>query len=192
MHNRSLTLTLALAYSLFVCPSLRCLGADEEVGEVTRVKGLVASIRNAQGDILTVFKVARVFSENEKRGFLRLGILSHLVCDGVTIELRDQMGSEHLLRRITERLGGRDLCHTLQIREVRIFSWENSERYLGCHLARPQADGSWKLFEVHWVDSDGVAKHLPEAVLKTTPAGFRLEHGPECWCIEFYQHSSDK
>ena len=149
MHNRSLTLTLIFACGLFAYASLQRLGADEGVGEVTRVKGLVASIRNAQGDILTVFKVARVFSENEKRGFLRIGILSHLVCDGVTIELRDQMDSEHLLRRLTERLGGRDLGHTLLIREVRIFSWENSERYLGCHLARPQADGSWKLIEVH-------------------------------------------
>jgi hypothetical protein len=181
-----LTRSRGACFGLLLLGLLSCFASDEGFGGATLVKGLVAPFRKAQGGTVAVLRVDRIFSENEKHGFLRIGILSHIVCEGVTINVQSPLDSDAWLQKFSNLLSNsHDLSHSLELRRLRIVSEEFPEKYLDCLLARPQADGTWNLTDVHWMDTAGEPQHLSNALLVATSGGLQLEQDQRRWCVDF-------
>ena len=183
--NGPLATFIGCLFGLLLFPPTVCFGTDDGFGVSTLSRGLAMPIRSAKGETKAKLRVERIFSESEKRGFLRIGVVSHLVCDGVAIELQSSRDAEVWLQGFSERLRvGHELRRGLELRRVRIVSVESPDWYFDCVLARPQADGTWKLSDVHWSDRGRAPQHLSDATLVSTPDGLQLEQGQRCWCVD--------
>jgi len=148
-----------------------------------KAKGFSATIRDPKsGSLVARLKVDRLYSENIKRGFLRLGVLSRRVFEGVRIELKDGDHAADGLREIADRLSGKDADRGLVLRRVQI-AVSTPVGDLECEAATLGVDGRWDLTKLRIRQGADQPVSRDRGSLTVLPDAVFVTSANDSWCL---------
>jgi hypothetical protein len=95
-----------------------------------------------------VVHIGAIFTEHERRGFFRIGLLPVLVFDGVDFEIRDEDRFAASFKDIQPWLQSRAKGRAVELRGVRFFSPINSASLAEFGRIRFGARGEWEISQL--------------------------------------------
>jgi hypothetical protein len=109
-------------------------------------KGVVVPLYVAgQAEPAAVLRIEKVYTDFQRRGFFRIGLLPMLVAEGVEVELRSQEHILAALKQVGDYLQRRGRATTLELRRVVIELPGRSAPRLEAGRVRFRPEGSWEL-----------------------------------------------
>lgn len=145
-----------------------------------KAKGLVVPYYHGQPPRLGVmFHVDRVFTDYQRKGFLRIGLLPFLVAEGVTVDVRDPAVMEESLGSLRKWAETGDRKKLGELRGVRFTFPASLNRSLEAGKVRLADHGDWAL-------ENGVKLQLGEATVSTGSASLRVA-GPDAGLLRWEQ-----
>jgi hypothetical protein len=94
-----------------------------------------------------VVRINRLFTDYQRRGFFRIGLLPTLVADGVKVEVLDQTQVLDALESAHKWLKPAAVGKTLEWRQVEFVFPDAKRPRLEAAKVNPAADGAWRLTE---------------------------------------------
>lgn len=108
-------------------------------------------------------RAARLFTDHERRGFFKIGLLPMLVAENVQIQFRSVSGLTNVLAGLPPWMVGATDSHCVELRSVELFATGSDAIRLKAGLARPKQDGIWELKSVAVFAGAKQTFSLPEA-----------------------------
>jgi hypothetical protein len=173
----------ALAFSCLLSLTVWSAGGAEKrppTHQKTKAKGvLVPFYHGDPPQLAATFKVQRVFTDYQRRGFLRIGLLPFLAAEEVTIEARNPALLEAALQSLRKWAETGDRKKLVELRQVKIVFPAAAGVSLEAGKVRLADHGDWALENGVRVQSVGEAITAASAALRVS--------GPEAGLLRWEQ-----
>jgi hypothetical protein len=174
--DKSLCLIAVLVLTLGANPmSVRMLAAGERPApsyQKPKARGVTIPYYHGEPPRLgAMFRVERVFTDYQRKGFFRIGLLPFLAAEGVTMDVRDPAVMAESLGALRKWAGAGERKQLVELRRVRIVFPASLGRSVESGKIRLDDDGRWTL-------EGGVAVALGSGRIEAARASLQVA-GPD-------------
>ena len=149
-NTRGFSLLLAITLHVVTLPVHGELPACFQASQPSVKHMVIPLYANDMGEAMAVVTVERTFTDYQRKGFLRIGLMPMLVIDGVTIEVRDPSKAAHALAAVNEWLDPGKAGKLIELRRVVVILSKTHSHRLAADSVRLAANGQWNLFSVEY------------------------------------------
>lgn len=133
--------------AVFCCATTQAQFASDLLSGRTRADGVVVPFYDVMDQTPSmVLRADAIYTDYERKGFFRIGVLPLGVMEGVTFELRRPTSLTNSLANM-RRWVGAQAAKRFEFRKVNFLVFEGGTNHLESGRARFSSDGSWELLD---------------------------------------------